>query len=178
MKRLHLYLSPRLFWALAFVLLLAVGSARAQDVPSVPSAPTVEATAIPADPAEQTEDIKDAAQSNLLAMLALFGAVAVIGILAFAGVVIRHVSGLVPAEFAAPVYTSGNVLYSKRQDFLEQKRAEAATNSIFWDDAFWDTAVKVSADEWQKFIDEAAAKGVVLPTRPGMFGSRSPTPLG
>lgn len=138
----------------AFLLALIAQPALAQEVEPTPEA----AAPVIVVPVE----VQETAEDNSIAAFALFGGISLIVIGVIAGVAIRYVANLVPPEFAAPVYSTGNTFYSKRQQFIETKRAEARLNNIAWDDPFWDAALKVSADEWQKFIEEARAKGVVL----------------
>jgi hypothetical protein len=100
--------------------------------------------------------------TNVLAWVLLVVAVGLIvggGVL---GMAIREVANQVPADFAAPVYSTGNVYYQRRHEFIQQRRQEAALNNITWDDPFWENAEKASAEDWQKFVNEAKAKGVTL----------------
>jgi hypothetical protein len=140
----------------AFVFGLIVMPALAQDAEPEPTAePAAPVVVVPVE-------IQETAQDNALAAFALFAGITLIVIGVVFGVVIRYVAGLVPAEYAAPVYTTGNTFYTKRQTFIQQKRAEALKNNIWWDDLFWDAAEKASTEDWQRFVDEAKAKGVTL----------------
>lgn len=160
-----------------FLILAPVSPMRVQAQVDVTPEPTTEVqpviviTPIPAQTVEPTQpapvvvvpvEVQQTAQDYSLAAFALFAAIALIVVGGIAGVAIRYVANLVPAEFAGVVYSTGNTFYNKRQQFIEMKRAEALKNSVPFDDLFWDAAMTVSVKEWQQFIDEAAKHGVVL----------------
>lgn len=146
--------------------LVAISPVAAQTNEPEPMAVPTEVIEPTLEPEQTPTEIEVSARENTASSIILFAGVALVAFGVFAGVVIRYVSKLVPAELAPVVYGGGNLFYSKRQEFLDSKRDEAAKNAVLWDDAFWDTAVGVAAEDWQRFIDEASAAGVVLSITP------------
>lgn len=156
----------RASFSILIVLLLAlvlVGSVAAQDEPPEGVATEPSPVVVVQVPKyEIPDEIRNATYDNVIAAVFLFSAVIFIVGGVLAGYVIRHVSNLVPAQFAAPVYTTGNTYYETRQQYIHRKRQEALLNTIAWDDPFWENAEKASTEDWQRFVDEAKAKGITL----------------
>lgn len=123
----------------------------------------------PAPTPDPVDEVAVYTSLNLSAFALVMMAVALIaGLSVMAFIVNKLVVGLANSQpaFAAPIFSTGNAIYKAADQVLDKIQDQLASNDVTWDDQLMTSIRGIGRDNWKKFIEEAKAKGVVLPDLP------------